>query len=561
MSTLPSSRDPLLTFAVERGQVAAHLVGSAPELATASSLISAASRRGAFPAQLGEAATLLRRLSELVVPVDVYDAACHRWHTPTLTERVEDLADVRSSSFPKGWRTWAETSWAAIKHGVLTAAQVEGPSPKQQHLLDLVDAELSARRELDIAVPSRTARDALVRFLGEAGIPLPTDGSLSIRSIRDEEPWGPPRASVLVSPLSWSTRRRLTGADIGALNVLCYEHELRPLQRSLMGALSEADNDWRSLHSLLPPQLDTDDQPERHIEVAVRVVHVVTSPQSSTGSLRGALDAIDMAALTALEDPQQDSLDLPDDDDPGEAGSRIPASRSVTRDVLACPVVVSPMGSDATFRVNLPTGARVTRIIGEASSRAPVLSLASGMLIVGVDGLSPFERLRPLLLEARGPVARLFMAAWDQALEMALRASGGSRELTAWLQRDGASILPAAVAEWTAPERIGPIDKENVARVGAIANHSVVSAHAAAIADVMAGLRQLHRSVGALIAGGRPDANALDQIEQLVGPDGVSIAQQIVVYRVIEVQQPALVPASTLYRQETISMTSNAPVI
>lgn len=561
MSSMPSSGDPLLTFALERGQVAAHLVGSAPELATASSLISAASRHGAFPTQLVEASTLLRRFSELVVPIDMYDAACHRWHTPTLTERVEDLADVRSDAFPKGWRTWAETSWAAIKHGVIEAAQVAASRPKQQHLLKLVDAELAAGRELDIAVPSRTARDALLCFLWEAGIPLPTDGSLSIRSIRDEEPWGPPRASVLVSPLSWSTRRRLTGADIGALNVLCYEHELAPLQRSLSTALGEPDNDWRSLHSLLPPLLGVEDQPERRIDVAVRLADVATAAVSSQGTVMGAFDAIDMAALAALEASQQDFADLPDDDDPEETRSRGHTPGMSARDVLARAAVVSPVGTTTMFRVNLPTEARVTRIVGETSSRLPVLSLEVGMLVVGVDGLSPFERLRPLLLESRGPVARLFLTAWDQALDMALRATGSSQELAVQLQRDGATILPAAVAEWSAPERIGPIDRENVARVGVIANHPIVRDQAGVIADVMVGLRQLHRSVGALVAGGRPDPKALDVIENLLGPDGVSIAQQIVVYRVIEVHSPTLVLAATLYRQETVAMTSNAPVI
>ena len=47
------------------------------------------------------------------------------------------------------------------------------------------------------------------------------------------------------------------------------------------------------------------------------------------------------------------------------------------------------------------------------------------MLLAGLDGLTPFDRLRPLLPEARGPVTRMLLAAWDQALATALRHTGG----------------------------------------------------------------------------------------------------------------------------------------
>ena len=45
-------------------------------------------------------------------------------------------------------------------------------------------------------------------------------------------------------------------------------------------------------------------------------------------------------------------------------------------------------------------------------------------------GRTPFDRLRPLLVEARGQVARMLLTAWDQALTIALQRADGPTALT-----------------------------------------------------------------------------------------------------------------------------------
>ena len=142
-----------------------------------------------------------RRLDELVVPVATYDAACPRWHTPTLSERLEDLLTVRAQDFPRGWRTWAQTGWAGIKEGLASArAALNAGGTKATLLTKAVDADLQAGLMVDVAVPSRTARDALIWHLAEVGVPFPADGQLIVRSLADPGAWAPPRATLLRRP-------------------------------------------------------------------------------------------------------------------------------------------------------------------------------------------------------------------------------------------------------------------------------------------------------------------------------------------------------------------------
>ena len=75
--------------------------------------------------------------------------------------------------------------------------------------------------------------------------------------------------------------------------------------------------------------------------------------------------------------------------------------------------------------VHVPADGTAARVLGGAVRRIPVLDVLPGMLLAGLDGLTPFDRLRPLLPEARGPVTRMLLAAWDQALTTALRHAGG----------------------------------------------------------------------------------------------------------------------------------------
>ena len=141
------------------------------------------------------------------------------------------------------------------------------------------------------------------------------------------------------------------------------------------------------------------------------------------------------------------------------------------------------------------------------------------MLLAGLDGLTPFDRLRPLLPEARGPVTRMLLAAWDQALTTALRHAGGPAALARALAGARARVSVSAVAAWADEDRIGPRDAANVTRVGELAGHPVVAGHGHAIAVTMRRLRQLHQAIGRLVASpGGLDAEAAAELEAAARP-------------------------------------------
>jgi hypothetical protein len=188
------------------------------------------------------------------------------------------------------------------------------------------------------------------------------------------------------------------------------------------------------------------------------------------------------------------------------------------------------------------------RIVDGGVRRLPVLEILPGMLLAGLDGLTPFDRLRPLLVEARGPVTRMLLTAWDQALTMALRHVGGPTALARALASRQARISVSAVAAWADEDRIGPQQAANVTRVGELAGHRAVADNGRAIAEVMHRLRLLHQAVGRIVASpGGLDAAAAGELEQLLGPDALSILAEIVVYRVLAVGPVTMISGQALY--------------
>jgi hypothetical protein len=536
--------DAVTHFAPLRGYAAVIDTGPQPDLAAAAALLADARNRGPFPPPLVEAATLWRRLDELVVPLADYDAACPRWHTRTLSERLDDIAEVRASQFPRGWRTWAEMCWAGIKEGLASARAALGlGNAKSAALVEVVDGELRAGRDADVALPSRIARDAVLRYLAAAGVVIPVDGRLVVRSLADTSPWGPPRATLLVAPPTYALRHRLTAADVGSLNVLCYAHETGALRTALVRNLNEPLAPIGPLTDLLPPALRASvDLPAAPPEVVITLSAGFTPPTQATTTQRliHFADRIDAAGLAALTASATDEIgELPGD----HAGDEFDESTD-TRDGLpadegpraSVPLTVAATGDDAPRLLQIPVQRTVLRILADRAVRIPVLDVVPTMLVANLDGLTAFERLRPLLVEARGSVTRMLLAAWDQALEMAIRRCGSSAELTRTLHREGSSVGPDAIAGWTDADRIGPRDADDVIRVGRIAQHPVVAANGAAIAEVMRQLRVLHQAVGRALGGTlAADPEASEQLEELLGVDAVSMVNETVVYRVLSV--------------------------
>lgn len=552
MADEPRAGDSLTALAPVRGHAVALAAGARADLAAAAVILADARRRGPLPPALVEASVLWRRLDELVVPLDSYDAACPRWHTPTLTERLEDLALVRASDFPRGWRTWAQTCWAGVKEGLAAAcAALMTSNVKAELLLEAVDADLRAGLAVDVALPSRTARDALTRHLAEAGVPIPVDGRLILRSLADADAWGPPRATLLPAPPGTALRHRLVGADIGPLNILCYDHEVSPLERRLRDVLDEPLTVQGPVRQLLPPAVDLSvDVHARRPKVVVSLSTPFRHGNQSGVALSHLADAIEIAGLSALRTAGQRSThpDLPEAD-----SDDVPAGSTTDHQgpqglVAAVPLTVASAGSEPSVVIYVPAQGTVARVLDSTVRRIPALEVSPGMLVTALDGVTPFDRLRPLLLEARGPVTRMLLTAWDQALTMALRGTGGPTALARALTHDGATVATAAVAAWADDERIGPRDAENVTRVGKLARHPVVADNGSAIADVMKGLRLLHQAVGRALA--KPLGVSQDvagELERLLGSDAVSMVAETVVYRVVAVGEVITVNRNALY--------------
>jgi hypothetical protein len=554
----PDSGNGVSALARVRGHAVVFTAGAQPGLSAAAVLLAGARRYGPFPPTLIEASVLWRRLDELVVPIAAYDAACPRWHTPTLTERFEDLLTVRATDFPRGWRTWAQTGWAGIKEGLESArAELSAHNPKAALLTEAVDADLRAGLPVDVALPSRIARDALTWHLAEVGVPLPADGQLVVRSLADAGAWEPPRATVLAAPPARVLRHRITGADIGPLNVLCYDHELEPLRRMLCDALDEPTTVGGPVHQLLPPAVKV--PPVLPTQRPAVVLSAAPASQVSPGPdarrLAHLADAADIAGLGALKASAQElTQDLPEEGETdssalGAAGPRDPHGL-----VAAIPlIVVSSAGGaqaadGAQAVAHVPADGMVARILGDSVRRIPVREVRPGMLLAGLDGLTPFDRLRPLLPEARGPVTRMLLAAWDQALTTALRRTGSPATLAEALAKGRAQMSVSAVAAWADEDRIGPRDVVNVTGVGELADHPVVAQHGNAIAIIMRQLRLLHQAVGRILASpGGLGAEAAGELEELLGPDALSVLAETVIYRVVAVGAVTTVSRQTLY--------------
>ena len=547
-----ADRDALGAMARIRGHAAVLAAGAMPELSAAAALLADGRRRGPLPPVLIDASMMWRRLDELVVPFSAYDAACPRWHTPTLSERLDDLMLVRAADFPRGWRTWAETCWGGVKEGLASArATIGAGNAKGALLTEAVDADLRAGLAVDIAVPSRTARDALVCHLAAVGVPIPADGRFVVRSLADASSWGPPRVTVLAAPPATMLRHRMVGADVGPLSILCYDHEVGPLRRMLTDALVEPTTFDGPVQRLLPPALHLlPDLPAQRPAVVLSAAPATDHASRAGGKgVAHLADAADIAGLSALRMPGEETpQDLPEADE-GSASAPDRAGRQGLRGLAAAvPLTVVSSDGGPPVKVHVPAAGIAARILDGAVHRLPVLDVLPGMLLVGLDGLTPFDRLRPLLLEARGPVTRMLLTAWDQALTRARQHVGGPAALARALVSDRARISVSAVIAWSDDDRIGPREAAFIARVGDLAGHPVVAGNGRAIAETMRSLRLLHQAVGRMVASpGSLDEEAAGELEELLGPDALSVLAETVIYRVLAVGSATTVSTQTLY--------------
>lgn len=521
-------------FARLRGHATVLDAGAFSELEQSAVLLAEARHRGELPGTLIEASTLWRRLDELVTPITDYDSSCRRYHMPTLSERLQNLDTVTAHSFPSHWQLWAQGSWAGVKERILLAAEkLAHHNEKDNLLIDLVDREIRAGHGIDVALASRTARDATQRHLDQAGVVTAMDGHLTLRSLRDVERQRPAPATLLASPPSAALRHRLTATDVGTLNVLTYRHETGGLRRALTRNLTERKQP-DSLLTFLPPALHSM-VPAEPPPTVVLLERPKPMPGCHGNDVAHLASLIDLAALSALQSTQhQVDVELPEDNqvEPGpdiiDLGSD-PGAGKVT-------IYATAGLEQAQRRFVLPPGKPVMRLLNQRATTIAARDLSAGMLVVGIDGPTPFQRLRPMLMEARGVVPRMLLIAWGCALDAALEARGGPGGLQLALAAKGSTVAAQAVATWSSADRIGPRDPMDVQRVGRIAEHDLVIHHATTIANIMGQLRVLHQSVGRLIGDVvNSEEDAASNLARLIGDDAISMLQETVVYRLVAV--------------------------
>jgi hypothetical protein len=531
--TEPTLGSAMMVSAADRGHAAVIHAGPQHHLAKAAALLSDARKTGRpLPPVLVSAAVLWRRLDELSVPLSHYDAACPRWRTPTLSERLDDLAVIRSADFPDGWRTWAEMCWAGVKDGITGARdELSALSAKAAIIAEVVEAE----HAMDFVLPSRIMRDAMVQYLAAAGIVCRFDDDhFQVRSLGDPDRWGQPRPTLLVSPPVSALRHRLTAGDIGLLNVLSYTHEINALRAALRQNLDELTTPSGQIDRLVPPGLvlEIDAVAEVPEVVLTSVVAPTGENQRRVPSLvthQNKADSAILAALTADSGPSEIPDEALEDLDIGPTGADAVASAVV-------PLSVISLIDDHHYNIDVPVHRHVLRIVGQKATYVPILNVVPTMLIADLAGPTAFERLRSLLLETRSAITRMLLAEWDQALDTAVRCCGSVAALAQRLAEHGSTISASAVASWFGADRIGPRDPRHVAHVGNLAGHPVVEHNAAAIAEAMRQLRIRHQYIGKAIVGViAGDDETTDELETLLGPDAVSVVQETAVYRVTAV--------------------------
>jgi hypothetical protein len=507
-------------------------------------LAQAAQTHRDWPAPVAAAASLARALTELAVPLGLYDAHTQGTIAPSFAERISYLEEMRGSQLPPGWAGFAETDWAVVKQTILaTAAALEDHNPKATEVGLLVESLLQRGQAVDVWVGSGVHAQALTSHLLTAGFTVTADhidrGALGVRRLGEAvDASCTDRIALLTgSPAPWHVPAVLD-RSLGPLQVVGYDFECTRVPRRLTWALNATRRErhlerGRTYDECLGTDLIVTPEPPP-IRPKFRCV---TSADHNYESIELGDDAAEFAALA-----DEEWLALATK----EASST--TSSIERRDAIAFLVEPGPQV------LLLAAHGLVDRYVAHRLRPTPVAAVEPGMRLLVVNGIGGvFSSIRPLLDKLNGVGTRYWLEVWEAALRAALEATGGPSALASALRARGSTISASAVASWPSPYRIGPRDPQNVQRVADVVAHSLAHTQFRRIHAVMRGVRIEHGRFGRLLAqalrraaDGRTDA--FDVFERHFGLDIGDVVGSPTIYTVTQRLAAGAAPSSALGR-------------